>query len=103
MPAVKETSQAPEKGPINKTQAAFGLFPYTDKLTVWISFLLLFFNVGRFRKALHFYMMEKGHADSPNSLQNQDWISSGSQPMYVSNILLLLISFRNVKNAYSVL
>ena len=26
MPAVKETSQAPEKGPINKTQATFGLF-----------------------------------------------------------------------------
>ena len=105
MPAVKETSQAPGKGPINKTQAPFGLFLYTEKLLVSISFLSFFFFLTweDSAKPLHFYVIEKGDTLSPNGLQNQEWISSGSQPMYVSNILLLLISFRNAKNAYFVL
>ena len=62
MPAVKETSQAPGKGPINKTQAPFGLFLYTEKLLVSISFLsfFFFFNVGRFCKAPSLLCDRKG-------------------------------------------
>ena len=59
MSAVKETSHAPEKGPVNEMQAPFGWFLYTKKLTVWISFLFSFSKHGKTLQSPFTFMWSK--------------------------------------------
>lgn len=89
----KETSQAPEKGPINQMSDPFALFLNTLKRRVWI----YFFQGGNSAKPVPFHGNRRGmpgmHVQT--CYKSTETSSSNCQLICVSKIARLFIFFRH--------